>query len=134
MEQIKELLNILKETPEMALWGITIYFIFILLKLASWVYALKFIFQFAISKYHDYNIKKIELEQFKESNKRDNLMLEVSKAKNGLKDIVRLSELFNRSKISNVEFDSLKTLLETIKSGNYIHQDDIKKAIEKLKK
>lgn len=33
MEQVQQLLEILKQTPEMALWGLSIYFLFILLKL-----------------------------------------------------------------------------------------------------
>ncbi len=61
MEQIEELLNILSKTPEMAIWGISIYFAYILLKLASWVLALKVVIQQFIKRYFDYREKQLSI-------------------------------------------------------------------------
>jgi D-arabinose 1-dehydrogenase-like Zn-dependent alcohol dehydrogenase len=76
MEQIQQLIEILKSTPQMALWGISIYFLFILLKLASWVLALKLIFTQLIKRYFDYkellvNIEKEKLKAELETKKTD---------------------------------------------------------------
>ena len=60
MDQIKELLEILKETPQMALWGIGMYFIFILVKAASWIGALTLLVKQFIKRYFDYHNRKLD--------------------------------------------------------------------------
>lgn len=113
MEQIQELLEILKQTPEMALWALSIYFIFILLKLASWVFALKVVAQQLIKRLFDYKEKAL-------ANKRGH----------------EISEYFKDNKISSVSHASLYKLLDAIRDngiGNYIHESHIGDAIRKIK-
>ena len=108
MEQVQELLNILKETPEMALWGITIYFLFILLKLASWVYAIKVVAQQFIKRYFNYRDKSL-------NNSR----------------AAQITEMFENDKISSVSYNSLIKLLSSVKNNsNYIHESDLERAIK----
>jgi len=143
MEQITELLEILKQTPEMAIWGLLIWCVYILAKLASVVYAIKVVFQLAITKWHDFKVKTIEVERIKVDlvnsekelqSKKIRLDFEASKIKltKEYSDIKRLSKYFDKLKISEVEMDELRRLLDTIKSTTYIHQSDITKAIKKL--
>ena len=111
MEQVQQLLEILKETPEMALWGLTLYFLFILLQLASWVYALKVITQQFIKRYFDYRDKSLN-------------------SKRG----VEIAEMFEKQKISSVDYNLLIELLNSVKkNSNYLHESDIRNAINKLK-
>lgn len=111
MEQIQQLIEILEKTPEMALWGLGIYFLFILLKLASWVYALKVVIQQLIKRFFDYKEKNI-------NNKRG----------------VEIAEMFEKCKISGVEYRSCIELLEATKfGGRFIHESDIRRAIKLLK-
>lgn len=111
MEQIQQLFEILKETPQMALWGLSIYFLFILLKLSSWIYALKIIIQNLIKRYFDYKDKSLN-------------------SKRG----VEISEMFEKQKISSVDYNLLVELLNSVKKeSNYLHESDIKKAIKKIK-
>jgi len=111
MEQVQQLLEILKETPEMALWGLTLYFLFILLQLASWVYALKVIMQQFIKRYFDYRDKSLN-------------------SKRG----VEIAEMFEKQKISSVDYNLLIELLNSVKkNSNYLHESDIRNAINKLK-
>jgi hypothetical protein len=65
MEQVKQLLEILSETPEMALWGLGMYLLYILIKLASWVTALALVMKLFINKLFDYKNNKIESERDK---------------------------------------------------------------------
>jgi C4-dicarboxylate transporter len=111
MEQLQQLLEILKDTPEMALWGLALYFLFILLQLASWVYALKLIAQQFIKRYFDYRDKSLN-------------------SKRG----VEIAEMFEKQKISNVDYNLLIELLNSVKkNSNYLHESDIRSAINKLK-
>lgn len=111
MEQIQELLEILKQTPEMALWALSIYFLFILVKLASWIFALKVVVQQFIKRYFDYRDKSL-------SNKRG----------------VEIAEMFENNKISSVDYNLLIDLLNVIrKDGRYFHESHLRKAINKLK-
>ncbi|WP_271407307.1 hypothetical protein [Tenacibaculum soleae] len=110
MEQIQQLLEILKQTPEMALWALTAYFLFIIIKLASWVYALKMIFQQLIKRFFDYREKAL-------NNKRG----------------VEIAEMFEANKISNVDYNLLIELLQAVKKeNNYFFESDIREAINKL--
>lgn len=112
MEQIQELLNILKETPEMALWGITIYFLFILIKLASWVYAIKVVAQQFIKRFFNYKDKSL-------SNKRGH----------------EIAEMFESNKISSLDYNLFRDLIITVKSPDhrYIFESDIRDAIKAIK-
>lgn len=110
MEQVQQLLEILKQTPEMALWGLSIYFLFILLKLASWVYALKVIAQQFIKRFFDYRDKSLN-------------------SKRG----VEIAEMFEKQKISSVDYNLLGDLLTAVKrNSNYLHESDLRRAIEKI--
>lgn len=112
MEQIQELLNILKETPQMALWGITIYFLFILLKLASWVYALKVVAQQFIKRLFNYKDKSL-------SNRRGH----------------EIASMFENNKISSLDYNRFLDLINTVKDPNhsYIFETDIRDAIKAIK-
>lgn len=112
MEQIQQLLEILKSTPEMALWGLVIYFLFILLKLASWVFAIKVIAQQFIQRFFDYKENK------------------VTKGRGA-----EISAMFEKDKISSVDYNLLIELLQSVKRDSiYIHESDLRKAIEKVRK
>jgi len=111
MEQVQQLLEILKETPEMALWGLGLYFLFILLQLASWVYALKIVLQQFIKRYFDYRDKSLN-------------------SKRG----VEIAEMFEKQKISSVDYNLLIELLNSVKkNSNYLHESHIRNAINKIK-
>lgn len=81
MEQIKELLEILKSTPEMGLWALAIWCMFILLKMASWIYALKVVIIYIAKRYFDYKDKKedtaLKLKEF-QSNSSIDLLIDKS--------------------------------------------------------
>ena len=111
MEQVQQLLEILKQTPEMALWGLSIYFIFILLKLSSWVIVIKIILSQFIKRYFDF--KDQSLDQGRGS------------------DIVRM---FEKKKIDSVDYTLLIELLNSVKKAKslYIHESDIRDAINIL--
>lgn len=112
MEQVQQLLEILKQTPEMALWGLGIYFIFILAKLASWIYALKVVSQMFIKRLFDYKEKQLV-------------------AKRGSD----LASYFEKQSISTNDYTLLLELLSVIKKPDmgYIHSSDIHEAISKIK-
>jgi len=144
MEQIQELFEILKSTPEMALWGLLIWCLYILAKLASVVWALKVVFQLAINKWHDFKIKTIALETsktdllnsenaLKNKELHFDFKLKQIKLSEEYADIKKLAKYFNKNKISDVEMDELRLLFDAIKSTTYIHQSDIDKAVKKLK-
>ncbi len=120
MEQIKQLLDILSQTPEMALWGLTIYFLFILMKLASWIIVMKFIISKFIDKFFANRTEKIELEKEK---------LNISSAS-------RILKYFNSRAISNVTESHLLDLLRAIHGNKheYIHDSDIQDAINSINK
>ena len=136
MEQIKQLLDLLAETPQMALWGLGIWCLYILAKLASVVYAIKVIFQLAINKWHDYKIKKLELKSVLANVENEKIKLEQEQTRfrhdKEFADIKKLAKRFDKLKISNVEMDELCKLLDAVKSTNYIHQSDIDKAVKTL--
>lgn len=144
MEQIKELLTILEQTPEMALWGLFIWCIYILAKLASVVYAIKSVLQLGINKWHDLKVKSISIEESKIDleNSHNSLKLKERDVEFKLSQIRRnkeyadinlLAKKFDKGKIKDVEMSSLIELLDSIKSTTYIHKGDIEKAIKKLK-
>lgn len=145
MEQLQQLLDILGKTPKMALWGLIVWCLYILAKLSSVVYAVKIIFHLAITKWHDYKIKQIDINKLKEEHKIElaaldtqKLILESSKHNFKLEqkynDISRLATRFQKVKISSIEMDSFIKLIDAVKSSHYIHQSDIDKAIRILTK
>lgn len=134
MEQIEQLFELLKQTPEMALYGITIYFLFILLKLASWVYALQRIMSLGINRLSEYKNSKIVLDKDKieaEIAKTNSELflreeeLVLSKLKFDNSAASRISKQFRKDTISTVEETNLLLLIEEMKSSVYIHQNDI---------
>ncbi len=143
MEQVQQLLEILKQTPEMALWGLAIWCLYILAKLASVVFALKAVMQLAIKKWHDFKVKSLEIKSIEIETEKERLNLENEKTKldysktrfkqdKDLEDIKRLAKRFNKAKISDVEMSDFIMLIDAIKSTSYIHDSDIKNAIKKL--
>jgi len=111
MEQIQELLEILKQTPQMALWALSLYFLFILIKLASWIFALKVILQQFIQRLFDY--KDMSL-----NNKRG----------------FEIAEMFEKQKIGSTDSSLLIELLNSVKiDSDYLHESHIRKAINLLK-
>lgn len=129
MEQIKELLEILKQTPEMALWGLAIYFTFILLKLASWVSALAYTSKLSINRYFDAKEKKLDIEKEELLFKHEQLV-----KKREYEDAVDILKMFEGKKISRVSNQYFLQLLDEVKGdSSYIHEHDIIKAIKTLK-
>jgi len=117
MEQIQELINILKETPQMALWGISIYLLWKLLTLASWVYALKKTAQLFITRYFNFKDKKNDLELNSQEQKAYNKFLE--------KDFI------THTGNAKGQFNELISYLKN--GGPYIHESQINKALNILK-
>lgn len=112
MEQLQELLEILKQAPEMALWGMVIYLSYGLLKLASWVFAIKSVSTLLINKY--FNYKNVSINHH-EAN--------------------RLIQYFQANKVNKTNMEDMYKVFEAIKkssSSNWIHKFDIDKAIEKI--
>lgn len=110
MDQLQELLEILKSTPEMALWGLLIWCLYILAKLASVVFALKVVAQNFIRRYFDFKEKSL-------NNKRG----------------VEIAEMFEKQKITGVDYNLLRDLLQAVKTNtNYLHEGDLRRAIQKL--
>lgn len=111
MEQVQDLIEILEQTPEMALWALSVYFLYVLLKMASWIFALKIIAQQFIKRLFDYKDKAL-------NNKRGH----------------EIAEMFEKQKISGVDYGLLIELLNSVKKGHlYIHESYLKEAIEKIK-
>lgn len=126
MEQIEQLIEILKSTPEMALWGITIYYLFILLKLASWVLALKLIFTQLIKRFFDYKETLL-------NNEKERLLTELEIKQQELQNKIELQKTdeFHKVLEDNIYGDKSKILklLMSINKGKRLHSSDIDKAI-----
>jgi hypothetical protein len=126
MEQIQQLIEILKSTPEMALWGISIYFLFILLKLASWVLALKLIFTQLIKRFFDYKETLL-------NNEKERLLIELEIKQQELQNKIHLQKTdeFHKLLEDNIYGDKsqILKLLMSINKGKRLHSSDIDKAI-----
>ncbi len=126
MEQIQQLIEILKSTPEMALWGISIYFLFILLKLASWVLALKLIFTQLIKRFFDYKETLL-------NNEKERLLTELEIKKQELQNKIEIQKTdeFHKVLEDNIYGDKIQILklLMSINKGKRLHSSDIDKAI-----
>ena len=111
MEQVQQLLEILSETPQMALWGLGLYFFFVLAKMASWVTALTYVLKLFINKYFGFHEKKIEQ----------------SRANDVL-------QFFEKKRLSSDSKEGLLVLLSELRdNSSYIHDSDIERAIKILK-
>jgi len=120
MEQILQLLEILKTTPQVALWGLGLFFIWTLLKMASWIGALTLIAKLSITKYFESKENELSL-------KREEL--KQSKAN-------EIIEYFEEKSVDSVFSKHLLELLDSIKgkgSYDYIHVRDIENAIMAIK-
>ncbi len=123
METIKELLEILKDTPEMALWGLGIYFGALLLKMASWVGALTLVSKLFINRYFSWKSKSDEIRK------------EIKKFEVDVKTLNPLIRGIDRSVISGNEHLILK-LYDTMKGykcsieSDYVHGSDIVETIK----
>jgi hypothetical protein len=126
MEQIQQLIEILKSTPEMALWGISIYFLFILLKLASWVLALKLIFTQLIKRFFDYKETLL-------NNEKERLLTELEIKQQELQNKIEIQKTdeFHKVLEDNIYGDKTQVLklLMSINKGKRLHSSDIDKAI-----
>lgn len=150
MEQIEELLGILKGTPQMAIWGLAIWCLYILLKLSSVVYAVKVILQLAINKWHDLKVKETEIKKSEAHDEINKERLELSAQKIRLDrdktDFDQTKKIysqhykrFNKLKITDLDLDDFNRLMDELvgldtNNSSYIHGCDIKKAIELAKK
>ena len=111
MEQVEKLFALLQETPEMALWGLTLYFLFILSKLASWLFVVKTLVAMFLNKYFDYLKRKEEEESAH-----------------------RILKFFKSHAVSSIDEHKLFELLSVLKRGTYIHSNDLDNAITLLTK
>lgn len=143
MEQINELFEILKSTPELAVWGLTIWCLYVLLKLSSVVYALKIVASKAVDKVHDYKVKKLNLDSVsvrEEFNKREKELNDkesaISLEKRRVSLALEIMGFFERNSIdSSVNPEDLKRLLDAVKGEKaYIRRDDVNSAIDKITK
>ena len=105
MEQLQQLLDLLKQTPEMALYAAGIYFLFILAKMASWIYALTITARLFINRYFDHH--------------------ESARQQNAFKRILDES-LF-------CEPEYLLKLLSSLNDGGSVFKSDVDRAIKLIK-
>ncbi len=112
MEQVQQLLEILKQTPEMALWGLGLYFLFVLLKIAGWVGAITAIARLLIKRYYDHQNDKL-----------------------GQTEAKRVLDFFESRKVSSINSNKLIELLMALRKDSiYLHECDIDEAIKIIKK
>lgn len=132
MEQIQQLLDLLKQTPEMTLWGFAIYFLFILLKAASWIGALTLVTKLFITRYFDWaNAKLHRDERLKEyEEKIEKIKSENSYEMKKAREIQRTGLLKVIEKNTYDSPDSVVKLLMAIGDGSRAHSTDIDRATE----
>lgn len=95
----------------MAIWGLSIYFLFVLLKLASWVFAIKVSVQLFLNKYFEYKNNKIN--EGRGAN---------------------VAAFFEKKAMRSVESSKLIEILLAIKGDStYIQEYHINRALEKIK-
>lgn len=113
MEQIQQLLEVLKDTPQMALWGLGLFFLFTLIKLASWVTALTFVVKLFIKRFFDYKDSSVINERSK-----------------------GVSDFFEKNTMSSVDYSLLLELISELKQDGFDHifSSDLRQAILHLKK
>lgn len=138
MEQLQELLNLLSKTPEMALWGASIYFLFILLKAASWITAATLVAKLLINRFYDWQElkanttteqKKLDLEITKEERAKVESMHNAERVKSD--NAMQMRKSFPLYDIVDREtYDgghSLQKLFLAIGGGKRVHSSDIEK-------
>lgn len=131
MEQIKDLIEVLSKTPELALWGLGMYFLFILFKLASWIVAAKIVVQLFINRYFNHQESRLELQK-------EELAFQAEKLKEG--DALELLEYFESKHLGKSHKAKLIKILDAMsqktKGGyrSYITEDDLGAALEAINK
>jgi len=110
MEQIQQLLEILKETPQMALWGLGLFFLFTLLKMASWIGALTVTAKLFVNKYYDYKNNKIDKDEAAE-----------------------LLTYFKGKCIGESTSKALIALISEMSNSPYLYESDINNTIKLIK-
>jgi hypothetical protein len=145
MEQLQELLNLLQKTPEMALWGAALYFLFILLKAASWISAGAFVLRLFITRYFDWKEKAASnsVRQSEMKAEAERLQLEAAQVKSMETQQRFANEVSLRKEYplhSLVEKDTydgghdLHKLLLAIGDGKRCHSSDIQKVTQMVLK
>lgn len=129
MEQLQELLNLLSKTPEMALWGASIYFLFILLKAASWITACTVTARLLIVRFFDWKDKAakaaVDLETTKLEQQRIAMQLKVVEME---KEKVRYNPGPLQTILQKETYDgghSLHKLMLAIGEGKAVHSHEI---------
>jgi len=112
MEQITQLFEILKQTPQLAIWGLVIWCLFVLAKIASWVGAITIILRLLITRY--FNAREEELKQTRAAQ--------------------FLKYFEDESISSDTTYEKLTELMRVMKTGAYIHGSDIENAIKAVQK
>lgn len=146
MEQIQELFEILKSTPEMALWGLLIWCLYILAKLASVVFAAKIVLQLFIKSWHEQKMKTLEIQNVemrkvinKEYNITEAMKVELKEKEmllNAKHDFAsEVIKYFDKNSVNTVDKLRMIELFKSIKKkdSSYIHNSDLDDAIEMLK-
>ena len=144
MEQVQQLIEILKSTPEMALWGLGLFFGWTLLKLASVTGAITMVVKLAINKFYDFVTAKLEHDSKEKDNSYDIRSREIGireKEEKRERLEMRKDDLFdfliNQSSGRDVTREDWKDVIKltlkmcrTDSSLNYMH----KNYMEELKK
>ena len=126
MEQIQQFLEILKETPQMAIWGLAIWCAFVLLKLSSWIYALKVVAQQFIKRLFNYKDSKQSTQVLLKEKE-----LEIIKTTKWVSAIDRRLII----NTNDTFYELVKELvnLDTRISTTYVHEGDMTRAIQIIK-
>ncbi len=121
MEQVQQLIDILKDTPEMALWGIGLFFLWTLLKLASVVSAITLVIKLAINKTHSFFSEKernaYDLKLSDNYIRKREIKIESTKVKN---EALQLSK------------DEFVAFLKDISISSTVHKDHWRKVMTKI--
>lgn len=127
MDQIQQLIELLKQTPELALYGLGMFLGWKLLTMGSWVSALVIVSKLFINRYFENKKENLEIEKIREQNRIAICNIESNDIK-----FKNLNKYVEASTISGVE-PLLTTLIEELKSTDYIHSSDIREAIRVIR-
>lgn len=145
MEEINQIIEVLMNTPKLALWSLVVWCLFVLSKLASVVYAIKAVAVLAINKWHASRMKTLE-------NRSAEIELEVAKANIAAKeedlrtqrqiqaysleknDLLKLKKAISANMIGDGDLDLIRELFSAMKKTTYIHESDIRGAIDLINK
>jgi hypothetical protein len=122
MDQIQALIDILKDTPEMALWGIGIFLSWKLLTMGSIVGSIAYVAKLFINRYFDnkesHIVKAAELE------------IESKQLDIKAKQMDELLSMFDSNCINSVVKGNLSKMLNGMKrQSEYIHVSDVERVI-----